>query len=82
MTGVEIYLLFATSVAFLSCYEIMRVALFQLRNFPDDVLNKNKAISYTTMFVIAWITAPIMILFILITPLNRAMLSGLTHQPE
>jgi hypothetical protein len=78
MSILAIYVLFATSVALLACYDIMWPALDSLeKTNPTDVLVQNKTLSYVVMFCVGWIAAPFMIFCILNTQLRMRMLMAI-----
>lgn len=82
MSGFFIYFIFATSVALLACYEIMRPALYQLRDRPEDTLSQHKFIAHFVMFCISWVTAPLTIIAIMVPSLHERVVQGITQKSE
>lgn len=81
MSVLLLYLLFATSVALLACYEIMWPALDIIsRENPQDVLAQNKLLAYIAMFCVGWISAPVMIVCILNNTLRMHVLMGIVFK--
>lgn len=75
MSGLELYILFAFSVGFWACYELLATALNGLKS--PDFLKDNKFYGYLVMFGTSVIFAPLFVVLILIPSLNRAVVRGL-----
>ncbi len=77
MGVLELYLLFMFSVGFWACYEVMRPAIMIMsQHDPSDVIVENKLIAYTVMFCFGVITAPLMVVIIMVPGfINRLILS-------
>lgn len=80
----EGYILFMISVGLWACYELMLPTLRELNSLgrQDDVLLRNRFISYSTMFCIAAVLAPLLLLIILVPRLNKAAVMAMVERDD
>lgn len=63
MDLINIYLLFIVTTSICSLYEIIIPAVRELEIYkPEDIVVKNKVVSYVTFFVAGMLFAPMLIL--------------------
>jgi len=82
MSGLVLYIIFATSVALSACYEIMRPAIHQLRSTPDDAIFKHKFLAYLSMFAVSWLTAPFTFFAIFVPGMPEKVVQGITQKGD
>lgn len=80
----EFYILFMVSVGLWACYELMYPSLRQLKDLErhDDVLLRSKFVSYSTMFCIAAVFAPLFVFLIMVPNLNNAIVLAMVDRDE
>lgn len=80
----EGYILFMVSVGLWACYELMVPTLRELNALGrhDDVLLRNRFVSYSTIFCIAAVFAPLMVLIILVPRLNEAAVMSMVERDD
>jgi hypothetical protein len=84
MGFLEGYALFALSVGFLACYEIMRTAIGVLDSMcrKNDVILDNKFLAHVVMFCVATITAPVMLVLILLPATHYILVETIVFREE
>ena len=83
MSFLALYGIFAVSVGFLACYELMRPAISQIaKDRPNDVLVQNKALAHLVMFCIATLTAPLTVLSIFVPKLQAEVMVQLINDRD
>lgn len=83
-TNFVLLIVYMLSVGIWSAYEIMRPALYLLisRGAHEDPLVQHKFISYFVMTCIGALTAPFMVVIILVPYLHDSVIEGIVEYSE